>query len=139
MQDTDRLTRDPSMSQVLVRLAPLLVLLALTLIPFGWLGTLSPAFGRALDGVFSTAGWHAAGHAALFCLLGLAALAVQPGLRQRPWRYLGLLSLAGVGQEFFQLLYKGRPLLFDDARDLLTDLAGLLAALLIVWIWRRRS
>ena len=116
------------------RIAPLLALLALTLFPFGWLGQLWPAFGRALDGVFSTDGRHAVGHASLFVLLGLAALAL-PWLRARPRRYLSLMLLAGVGQEFFQMLYKGQLLLFDDSRDLLTDLAGVLVAFASVWAW----
>src|SRR4051794_32239825 len=90
-----------------MQLLPLLVLLVLTLFPFGWLGQLWPAFGRGLDYVFSTDGRHAVGHAALFCLLGLAALAGLPRLYARPVRYLGILLLTGVGQEFFQMLYKG--------------------------------
>jgi len=122
-----------------MRLVSLLVLLALTLFPFGWLGERWPAFGRGLDQVFSTAGRHAVGHAALFCLLGCAALMVLPHLRARPVRYLSMLLLVGVGQEFFQLLYKGRLLLFDDGRDLLTDLAGIVVAFAVVWSWQRRA
>ena len=121
----------------IMRLAPLLVLLALILFPFGWLGQQSPAFGRGLDHVFSTDRRHAIGHAALFCLMGLATLIVLPSLHARPLRYLGMLVLVGIGQEFFQLLYKRRLLLFDDGRDLLTDLAGMIAAFVVVWIWRR--
>jgi hypothetical protein len=120
-----------------VRLLALLALLALTLFPFGWLGTLWPTFGRGLDQVFSTDGWHAIGHAALFCLLGIAALAVLPQLRTRPGHYFGMLLMVGVGQEIFQILYKGRRLLFDDGRDLLTDLVGLLVAFAVMWCWRK--
>jgi hypothetical protein len=120
-----------------MRLMPLLMLLALILFPFGWLGEQWPAFGRGLDQVFSTDGWHAIGHAALFGLLGLAALIVLPCLRTRPMRYLGMLLLAGVGQEFFQLLYKGRLLLFDDGRDLLADLIGIVIAFAVVRSWQR--
>jgi hypothetical protein len=139
MRDTNQLTFDRSGNSVLARLAPLLVMLALTLFPFGWLGTLWPAFGRGLDVVFSNDGRHAIGHAALFCLLGLVALTVLPGLRERPWRYSGgLMLLVGVGQELFQMLYKGRLLLFDNSRDLLTDLAGVVVAFAIVWAWGRR-
>jgi len=120
-----------------MQLVPLLGLLALTLFPFGWLSQRWPAFGRWVDQVFSTDGWHAIGHTALFCLLGLTALAVLPHLRARPVRYLGMLLLVGVGQECFQMLYKGRLLLFDNGRDLLTDLVGLLVAFAVVWSWRR--
>jgi hypothetical protein len=68
-------------------------------------------------------------------LLGLLALAAFPALRRRPWRYAGVLFLAGIGQEALQLLYKQRPLAFDDARDLATDLVGLLTAFVVVWAW----
>jgi hypothetical protein len=70
-------------------------------------------------------------------MLGLLALAAIPALRRYPWRYLGLLLLAGVGQEAFQLLYKRRLLVFDDTRDLATDLVGLLVAFAIVSIGGR--
>ncbi len=124
-------------SPTTIRLVPLLVLLALILFPFGWLGDQWPAFGSGLDQVFSIDGRHAIGHAALFGLLGLAALIMLPRLRTKPLRYLSMLLLVGVGQEFFQLLYKGRLPLFDDGRDLLTDLAGMIVAFAIIWSWRR--
>jgi hypothetical protein len=123
----------------LTHLLPLLVLLMLTLFPFGWLGELCPAFGRVLDAVFPTDRQHAIGHAGLFCVLGLTALAALPQLRARPLRYLGMLLLVGVGQEFFQMLYKGRLLLFDDTRDLATDLAGMVVAFMVVWACSRRE
>ena len=66
------------------------------------------------------------------------ALATFPGLRARPWRYAGLLALAGLGQEFFQLLFKQRPINFDDGRDLVVDLAGLALAFAVAWVWQRR-
>ena len=47
---------------LLARLAPLIVMLALTLFPFGWLGELWPAFGHGLDLVFSNDQRHAIGH-----------------------------------------------------------------------------
>jgi hypothetical protein len=139
MRDTNHLTTTQLAGQppTLARMAPLLGLLLLTLFPFGWLGEVWPALGRGIDGVFSTAGRHAVGHATLFFLLGLLALIVFPRLNGRPWRYMGLLLLAGVGQEFFQMLYKGRLMMFDNSRDLLTDLAGLAAAYALVWVWRR--
>ncbi len=69
------------------------------------------------------------GHASLFCMLGLLLLAAIPALRRRPWLYLGLVLLAGLGQEAFQMLYKGRLQSFDSARDIATDLLGGLVAL----------
>ena len=128
---------EPRLRVTLLRLAALAIGLALVLFPFGWLGEIWRPFGQVVDGLFSTVWAHAIGHASLFCLLGLLALAIFPALRRHPWRYLGLLLLAGVGQEVFQLLYKGRLLLFDDMRDLVTDLIGLLAAFAIVWVWGR--
>jgi hypothetical protein len=139
MRNTNRLTLDRGGNSVhiLARLAPLLVLLALTLFPFGWLGSLWPLVGRGIDVAFPTDIHHAIGHASLFCLLGLVALAVLPRLRAQPWRYTGIMLLAGIGQEFFQMLYKGHVLLFDNSRDLLTDLAGVLVAFAIVRAWQR--
>jgi hypothetical protein len=122
-----------------MRLIPLMLLLALILFPFGWLGEQWPAFGHGLDHVFSSDERHALGHAALFCLLGLAVLVLLPRLRARPWRYLGTLLLVGIGQELFQMLYKRRLLLFDDGRDLLTDLAGIVVAFVMVQCWWRLS
>jgi hypothetical protein len=135
MNDLLMTQRSLRLRGALPRLAALAIGLALVLFPIGWLGEIWRPFGRVVDDLFSTVWAHAIGHASLFCLLGLLALAIFPALRRRPWRYLGLLLLAGVGQEAFQLLYKGRLLLFDDMRDLVTDLVGLLAAFAIVWLW----
>jgi hypothetical protein len=102
--------------------------LALVLFPFEWFGVLYPSVGRLLNGVFSSELLHMAGHATLFAGLGLLVLCMFPALRARPWRYFGLLLMAGVGQECFQLLFKQRPLVFDDGRDLVVDLIGLALA-----------
>ncbi len=122
------------------RAAPLAALLALTLFPFEWLGAHWRGLGRLIDETFPTDLQHAIGHFSLFALLGGLALATFPSLRARPWRYAGLLALAGLGQEFFQLLFKQRPINFDDGRDLAVDLAGLALAFVVaqVWAWRLR-
>ena len=133
MNDVLLAPRPPRLRAALPRLAALAAGLALVLFPFGWLGEVWRPFGQVVDDLFPSAWAHAVGHASLFCLLGMLALAAVPALRRRPWRYLGLLLLAGVGQEVFQLLYKGRLLLFDDMRDLMTDLIGLLLAFGLVW------
>ena len=125
------------MARRAVALAALLALLGAILFPFEWLGERYPAFGRALGGVFADDARHAAGHLTLFVLLGLLALRLAPALLRRPWRYFGLLALAGVGQEAFQLLFKRRVLLLDDGRDLLVDLLGLALALAAGWVWQR--
>src|SRR5689334_3359637 len=110
------------MMQGLGRAWPLLAVLALILFPFGWLGEVWPAFGQVLGVVFATARQHAVGHSILFVLLGLAGLLVWPALQRRPGRYLGLALLAASGQESLQLLYKQRPLVYDDYRDVAVDL-----------------
>jgi MYXO-CTERM domain-containing protein len=120
----------------IVRLVPPLIALALILFPFGWLGEVWRPLGAVIDWLFPNAWAHAIGHASLFGLLGLLALAAIPALRRRHWVYVGLLLLAGVGQEAFQAVYKGQLLVFDDTRDLLTDLVGLLAAFAMAWVWR---
>jgi hypothetical protein len=117
--------------------ALLLALLAFTLFPLEWLGSRWPALGDALDQLFATELAHGIGHATLFMLLGLLALAAAPALRERPWRYYGLL-LAGIGQEAFQLWFKRRGLAFDDGRDLVVDLLGLTLALVIARLWLAR-
>ncbi len=126
----------------LVYLVPLLGL-ALVLFPLGWLGQVWQPFGMLVDGLFPTAWAHTIGHASLFCLLGILLLVAIPTLRRSIWLYLSLLLLAGVGQEAFQMLYKGRLQPFDSLRDLATDLLGGLVALGLALVWarlqRRRS
>jgi hypothetical protein len=119
------------------RLWPLGLLAALVLFPFGWLGAQWPPLGQVLDVVFATNQAHAVGHAVLFGLLGLALLSALPPLRGRLDRYLGVVLAAGIGQEAFQLLYKGRALAPDDFRDLAVDLTAALAVFLAWWVWRR--
>src|SRR5207253_1407645 len=116
-----------------------LAILAGILFPFGWLGEVWPAFGQVLGGVFAGDGRHAVGHTVLFILLGLAVLGIWPALRGRPGPYLALLLLAGIGQEAFQLLYKQRPLVYDDFRDLAVDLTAALAAFLALRLWQGRG
>jgi hypothetical protein len=48
--------------------------------------------------------------------------------------------LAGVAQEAAQLLFKQRPLAFDDGRDLAVDAVGLALAWGLFWlIWRAQG
>jgi len=111
----------------------LLIPLGLALFPFGWLGLEVPAFGSWMDGVFVNDWVHALGHGTIFLILGLALLLVFPVLRTRLWLYYTLILAAGIGQEFFQLLFKKQLLVFDDSRDILTDLIGATVAFLL---WR---
>lgn len=137
MHHNQPLARRPLALRPLIRLAPLLGLLAFTLFPLQWLAARWRSFGRFVNTTFASDVDHAIGHALLFTLLGLLALATFPALRTRPWRYAGLLLIAGVGQECFQLLVKQRPIVFDDGRDLLVDLGGLMLAWALVWLWGR--
>jgi hypothetical protein len=121
----------------LIRLWPLLALGALVLFPFGWLGEQWPPLGHVLDAIFATNREHALGHATLFFLLGLALLSVFPRLQARLGLYIAAMLAAGIGQEAFQLLYKGRPLAFDDFRDLVVDLTAALGAFLALRLWRQ--
>lgn len=113
--------------------ACLAALLAIVLFPFEWLGLYWWQLGALIDYLFPTEVQHSFGHATLFALLGIMALCAFPALRERPARYAWLL-LAGVGQELFQLLFKQRPIAFDDGRDLLMDAIGLALAFGLAWL-----
>jgi hypothetical protein len=110
----------------------LVLALALALFPFGWLGLEVPSFGAWLDGFFFNDWIHALGHSTIFFLLGLALLMAFPKLRPRLLIFYALILVVAVGQEFFQLLYKQHLFVFDDSRDIVTDLIGATLALLLV-------
>lgn len=129
-------TSQKSFVRLLKYFGPIIIILALVLFPFGWLGEQIPAFGLFLGWLFATAREHAIGHSLLFLLLGLALLLSFPTLAKRPWRYAGLMLLVAIFQECFQLLYKARPIVFDDMRDIATDLIGAALALGLVLLWR---
>lgn len=101
-----------------------LAMLAVVLFPFGWLTLHWPAFATFMGVLFT--GWlsHAIGHTILFVGLGLALLVALPGLRRRPWLYAGLILIAALGQEGFQLLYKGRGVNLNDLNDLVIDMVA---------------
>lgn len=114
----------------------LLIPVALALFPFGWLGLVVPGFGNWLDGVFFNDWVHALGHGTIFFILGLALLALFPALPKRLWLFYLCILLGGVGQEFFQLLFKRQLLVFDDSRDIVTDLVGAtLAVIVVCYAW----
>ncbi len=126
------------MLKLIVRLWPFLILLALALFPFGWLGQVWPGFGEVLWWVFPSEGRHDIGHATLFGLLGLLLLIAFPSLRGRPWLYFCLILLAGIGEETFQVIYKGGLNLPDTLGDLSFDLIGALITLIIFSLWQRQ-
>lgn len=116
----------------LILFAFLLIPLVLALFPFGWLGIVLPSFGSWLDSFFFNDWIHALGHGTIFCLLGLALLIAFPKLRSRLLIFYALILVAAVEQEFFQLLYKQHLFVFDDSRDIFTDLIGAALALLLI-------
>jgi glycopeptide antibiotics resistance protein len=110
------------------RLALIVLPLAfLALFPVGWLGEVYRPFGDALGGLNSVEA-HAIGHIGIFFVLGVALLAALPALRRRPLLFFAIMLLVALGQEGFQLMYKQRPLVFDELRDLVTDVIGMVAA-----------
>jgi glycopeptide antibiotics resistance protein len=116
---------------------PLVLLLGMILFPFGWLAEIWPLANRILGSMFPDVNAHAIGHTSLFLLLGVTLLVIFPYLLRHPGSYALLLLVVGIGQEVFQLAYKQRPLVFDDFRDLATDMIGGLIALGVVMIIQR--
>jgi len=112
----------------ILRLLPLVLLLCLSLFPFGWLGERWPRFGIWLGQTFRGDWGHGIAHFGIFFAIGLTLLWMFPVLRSR----LGILLLIGlalgIAQEGVQLIYKQRPLVWDELRDLVVDQIGMLAA-----------
>jgi hypothetical protein len=124
-------------AQRAARLWPLAALLVVGLFPIGWLGEVYAPLGGLLEGTFGSVEAHAVAHALIFLLIGAALLAAFPALRSRPLLYFGLLLAAALCQEGIQLLYKQRPLVYDDFRDIGVDTIGMAAAFLLARLWNR--
>jgi hypothetical protein len=120
----------------------LAVWLLAMILPTAWLVSYWPPAQRFFDGVFGPFYMHVISHAALFAVL---AFLVAWLLRARfsGWRLvlatLGIVLLAGLAQEGFQLLYKARPLAFDDAFDLGVDVAGGAMGSAVGWLAATRG
>src|SRR5205814_7855532 len=114
-----------------------LLLVAITLFPFEWLGEQWPPLGKALLEGFNTDDERAVAHILLFGTLGLLSLATFPGLRREPLLYIAALFAVAVGQETFQFVFKDRDLAFDDFRDLAIDSAAIVGAYALAWVLRR--
>ncbi|KAB8141714.1 hypothetical protein F8S13_18405 [Chloroflexia bacterium SDU3-3] len=121
------MARTPMSTLALVALA-----FGICLFPIGWLSLYTPPLRFVTDIVFATDTAHAVGHTAMFAALGALVLGVWTALRRHPWRYAALLLCAGLAQEVLQLLYKQRPVGFDEFRDLGFDLLGIALAWLVV-------
>lgn len=111
--------------------ASLAALVALALFPFGWLAEISSVAHLVGDTLFPNEVAHAVGHSLMFGALGAALLTFFPALRRRPALYLAIILSVALGQEGFQLLYKGRGVVLNDLTDIGTDLvaAGVVMAL----------
>ncbi len=112
----------------LLRLWPLGILLSLCLFPFGWLGERWPRFGIWLGQTFHGPLGHGIAHFGIFLIIGLLLLGFFPRLRSQFGLFLLLGLGLGIAQEGIQLLYKQRPLVWDELRDLIVDLGGMIAA-----------
>lgn len=115
--------------------ALLAVVVSLALFPFGWLTGLSPLAQAVGAALFSTEAAHAVGHSLIFMAIGVMLLLAFPSLRRRPGRYVALILAVALGQEGFQLLYKGRGVALNDLTDVGIDLV---AAGLVLALWYSR-
>lgn len=108
----------------------LILFVAICLVPYGWIASLSPVLQQLFNQVFAYRLAHIIGHSIIFVLIGALALWLIPALRRWPVVYLGLILLAALGQEGFQVLYKGQLYLADSLGDMLVDLV----AAALIWM-----
>jgi heme/copper-type cytochrome/quinol oxidase subunit 4 len=102
-----------------------LIFVAIALFPFGWLASVWPEFSTVVEFIFGTDVSHIIGHFAVFMLMGGGVLRLFPSLRQRFWRYVGLMLLLGMVQEFLQIAsFKHIIPAFDEILDLTMDMVG---------------
>lgn len=125
------------MLKQLKRFWPFLVVLAIVLFPFEWLGQKSGSVNHLITAVFPTEDQHAFGHLGIFFLFGTLLLRTFPSLRRRPWRYMGLILLAGLAEETLQTFIKPYFDLIDTGHDLVLDLIAGSIALAFVTIWQK--
>jgi glycopeptide antibiotics resistance protein len=119
----------------LIWLLPL-VLIAFILLPYGWVGDFVRPYYNLLNALFVTEIHHAIGHALQFFALVLLTWYCVPAIRTRPLLLLTIVLLAGIGQECFQLIYKGRGVGFNEFQDLIADLVGGMLGLITArWLW----
>jgi hypothetical protein len=116
----------------------LIALIAAFLVPYGWLAQQSPVLDRLFNQAFHTLAAHIVGHAMIFAIVGLAALRALPGLRGRPASYAALILAVALGQEGFQMLYKGLYL-YDTLGDIMVDLLAAAGALALAHAVARRG
>ncbi|NNJ09752.1 hypothetical protein EKD04_005380 [Chloroflexales bacterium ZM16-3] len=102
----------------------IIALIAIFLVPYGWVAQQSPALDVLFNQVFHSLAAHIIGHAAIFALIGALSLMYFPALRGRPAAYVALILLVALGQEGFQVIYKGHLYLEDTLGDLLVDMVA---------------
>lgn len=107
----------------------LITLLIVCLVPYGWFAQQWPALNYVFNVVFHSWFIHMVGHSAIFALIGMLILWLIPALRSKPATYAALILLLGLGQEGFQILYKGHVYIDDTLGDILTDVV----AAMLVW------
>ncbi len=103
---------------------PLIALIAACLVPYGWVAQQSPTLDYLFNEVFHSQAAHIVGHAAIFAGIGGLSLRRFPALRGRPAVYAALILSLALGQELFQVLYKGQLYLDDTLGDLLVDMTA---------------
>jgi hypothetical protein len=106
------------------RLAPLVALLIIILLPYGWIAEHLAWLDAVVELLFATEAAHAAGHTLIFAAVGAALLGIFPALLARPWLYFGLILVVALAQEGLQLLTKGRGIVLNDVTDIGTDLVA---------------
>jgi VanZ family protein len=115
----------------------LAIFLVGVLFPYGVLADNFSIFRRLFYGTLGSEKMHWIGHFSIFFCLGLLLLFIFPRLRTLPLWYGLIILVSAIGQEFFQLLYKQRRVVFDDFKDIAIDLAGAVVAFGLVWFWQK--
>lgn len=112
---------------------PLIALVGLFLVPYGWLAEISPDLDFLFNVVFHSQIAHIVGHGLIFALIGAAALRRFPDLRARPALYLGLILLVALAQEALQMPFKGGLHLADTLSDIGVDLVAAATILFVMY------
>lgn len=118
------------------RFAPLAILIAIALFPFGWLPSISPLAAQVSWTFFPHELARGIGHSLLFAGLAVVLLRIFPALLDHPARFFGLVLTVAIGQESLQLLYKQRGVALNDLTDIMIDLT---AAGLVFALWYSKS
>ncbi len=109
--------------------ALLLLLITVTLFPYGWLAERWRLFEQVTNLFFRTETSHIVGHFVLFAAMGAVILTIYPRLQTHSRLYWGLIVILGFLQEILQLTtFKHRSFAANDFFDIAVDVLGALAA-----------